>query len=173
MRSNGQGRTTGRRSSSATTRPPGGFIKRATTRRRCYSVTKTVVRQPGTSTSSSTMCWRRLRRSPDQRWPLFIKKLLGPTRRNGLTFPNSRGKPYTRDTYRQSIVRAIEKAGCNHWTPLQIRHNAATRWFDEAGYDVASVLLGHRDRRSTSRYIDQRLDDVLRASKKVNQIGSM
>lgn len=99
--------------------------------------------------------------------PKDARELLGTPKRRGLVFPNTRGKRYTRDTYRQEIVRAAKRAGCNRWTPLQIRHSAATRWFDEAGYDVASVLLGHRDRRSTSRYIDQGLEDVLRASKKV------
>ena len=99
--------------------------------------------------------------------PFEARVLLGPPKRRGLVFPNTRGKRYTRDTYRQEVVRAANRAGCDRWTPLQIRHSAATRWFDEAGYDVASVLLGHRDRRSTSRYIDQGLEDVLRASRKV------
>jgi integrase len=53
------------------------------------------------------------------------------------------GACYSRRSYRQAIVRACRKAGIAEWTPLQLRHAAATAirsWF---GLESAQVVLGH------------------------------
>ena len=93
--------------------------------------------------------------------------LLGEQKKAGHVFCNTQGNLYNANSYRSSIVRAIKRAGVKHWTPLQLRHNAATNFFNAAGYDTASILLGHHDRRSTARYIDRQLQDVLAASRKI------
>jgi integrase len=53
------------------------------------------------------------------------------------------GDHYTRRSYRLAVVRACRKAGVPAWTPLQLRHVAATEIRARYGLEAASVLLGH------------------------------
>jgi integrase len=53
------------------------------------------------------------------------------------------GLRYSRRSYRQAIVRACRKAGVPVWSPLQLRHAAATRIRAQYGVEMARVILGH------------------------------
>jgi integrase len=50
---------------------------------------------------------------------------------------------YDRRAYRQAIVRACERAGVPAWSPLQLRHTAATAIRARYGLEAAQVVLGH------------------------------
>lgn len=67
---------------------------------------------------------------------------------------NARGKPWTPGNYRQAIVRAAARAGVPHWTPLQLRHTAATRLRRLAGLEAARAVLGHSRASTTEIYAE-------------------
>jgi integrase len=62
-------------------------------------------------------------------------------KQNPLRTPRDR---YDRNSYRQAIVRACERASVPAFSPLQLRHLAATRIRAEHGLEAAQVVLGHR-----------------------------
>lgn len=84
-------------------------------------------------------------------------------------FMTRSGRPYTRDTYRQNIKRAIRRAGCGEWTPHQLRHSAITRWANELGVDAARLLAGHASPVMTMRYIDHSAEQVLKAADRLQK----
>lgn len=53
---------------------------------------------------------------------------------------------------RTAIYRACGRAKRPHWTPYQLRHNAATRVARELGVEHARAVLGHSDVAVTRRY---------------------
>src|SRR5262249_15716417 len=85
------------------------------------------------------------------------------------------GDHYTAASYPQAVRRAIERANrarrceacraaeapCEacvahqlpHWHPHQIRHAVATHIEEQYGEESARVLLGHRSRNITRRYV--------------------
>jgi integrase len=50
---------------------------------------------------------------------------------------------YNRRSYRLAIVRACRKAGVPAWSPLQLRHAAATAIRTRYGLEAAKAILGH------------------------------
>ncbi len=54
------------------------------------------------------------------------------------------GERYTSNTYRQAIVRACVRMGIAPWSPLQLRHTAATAVRKEYGVEGAQLILGHQ-----------------------------
>lgn len=61
-------------------------------------------------------------------------------------------KPYTRQgigrewqtkRYAHAIADACIEAGAAHWSPNQLRHNAATRLRSSHGLDISQTVLGH------------------------------
>ena len=72
---------------------------------------------------------------------------------------------YDKDSYRQSIKYAVQKANKNlpaeeqitDWTPYAVRHTAATMMELEAGLDEAQALLDHSSADMTRRYAHARL----------------
>ena len=62
---------------------------------------------------------------------------------------------YTKDSYRQAIVRACKKANVSQWHPHQLRHNAATRLRKEYGLEIAQIILGHRSADVTQIYAER------------------
>jgi integrase len=73
--------------------------------------------------------------------------------------PQLLGEHYTPDSYRRAVARACQAAidagveGAAHFTPYQLRHNCATEIANRENIELAQVLLGHRDIRTTAGYV--------------------
>lgn len=79
-----------------------------------------------------------------------------------------RSPRYDRRTYRQAIVRACRKAGVPPWTPLQLRHAAATTIRARFGLEAAQTVLGHVKADTTQIYAER---DLARARAVMAEIG--
>jgi integrase len=75
---------------------------------------------------------------------------------------------YDRRSYRQAIVRACRKAGVPEWTPLQLRHTAATVVRARYGLEAAQVVLGHARADVTQVYAER---DLTKAHAVMAEIG--
>jgi len=75
---------------------------------------------------------------------------------------------YNRRSYRVAIVRACRKAGVPAWSPLQLRHTAATLIRAKYGLEAAKAILGH-SRVETSQIYAER--DMGRAAEIMAEIG--
>ncbi len=64
---------------------------------------------------------------------------------------------YDRRSYRQAIVRACRKAGIPEWSPLQLRHTAATQIRSQYGLEAAQIVLGHARADVTQVYAERDL----------------
>jgi integrase len=62
---------------------------------------------------------------------------------------------YDRRTYRQAIVRGCDKAGVPRWSPLQLRHTAATAIRARYGLEAAQAVLGHSRPDTTLIYAER------------------
>ena len=80
----------------------------------------------------------------------------------GLLFRTATGRAYTSLGYRLSIVRACDRACIERWTPLQIRHSAATRFRAALGIEATRVLLGHRSAVTSEIYAERDLAGAMR-----------
>ena len=78
------------------------------------------------------------------------------------------GARYSRRSYRQAIVRACRKAGVSEWTPLQLRHYAATNIRARFGVEAAQVVLGHAKADVTQVYAER---DLAKAHAIMAEIG--
>lgn len=78
------------------------------------------------------------------------------------------GLRYTRRSYRQAIVRACQKAGVPEWSPLQLRHTAATVIRAKYGIEAAQLILGHARADVTQVYAER---DLARARTIMAEIG--
>ena len=72
------------------------------------------------------------------------------------------GDRYTEPSYYRAIVYALErakKAGVKipHWFPNQLRHTHGTAVRKQFGIEEASILLGHRNIRTTEIYAERDL----------------
>lgn len=59
---------------------------------------------------------------------------------------------YRVDSYRRAIARACDVAKVARWAPNQLRHAAGTEFRRQFGIEVASVLLGHSNLRTSEIY---------------------
>jgi len=75
---------------------------------------------------------------------------------------------YNRGSYRVAIVRACRKADVPEWSPLQLRHTAATLIRAKYGLEAAKAILGHA-RVETSQIYAER--DLGRAQEIMAEIG--
>jgi integrase len=75
---------------------------------------------------------------------------------------------YDRRTYRQAIVRAARRAGVAPWSPLQLRHTAATMIRERYDLEAAQAVLGHARPDTTTRYAER---DLERAKRVVREVG--
>jgi integrase len=75
---------------------------------------------------------------------------------------------YNRRSYRQAVVRACRKARVPEWSPLQLRHTAATLIRARYGLESAQAVLGHARADVTQVYAER---DVERARKAMAEIG--
>jgi integrase len=72
---------------------------------------------------------------------------------------------YNRRSYRLVSVRACRKAGVPEWSPLRLRHTAATAMRAKYGAKAAKVVLGHT---KTQIYAER---DMGRAVEIMTEIG--
>jgi integrase len=102
----------------------------------------------------------------------IVKEFLG-TDLNAYLFKPSSNDPrhggrYLRRSYRQAIVRAARKAGVPDWSPLQLRHTAATSIRAQYGLEAAQVVLGHAKADVTQVYAER---DLAKAREVMREIG--
>ncbi len=75
--------------------------------------------------------------------------------------PNPKRAPgacYTRNAYRTAVQRACHKAGVPTWSPLQLRHSAATAIRARYGLEAAQVILGHAQADTSEIYAEKSAD---------------
>jgi integrase len=75
---------------------------------------------------------------------------------------------YNRRSYRLAIVRACQKAGVTEWSPLQLRHSAATAIRARYGVEAAKVILGHTKVETSQIYAER---DLGKAQEIMAEIG--
>lgn len=75
---------------------------------------------------------------------------------------------YRPQAYGKAIADAARRAGVPHWTPNQLRHNAATAIRKAYGLKVAQVVLGHTDEKTTEIYAET---DLRQAREAIAKIG--
>jgi integrase len=75
---------------------------------------------------------------------------------------------YDRKTYRHAIVRACDKAGVPRWSPLQLRHTAATLIRTKFGLEAAQIVLGHAKADVTQIYAER---DMTKAHAVMAEVG--
>jgi len=61
-------------------------------------------------------------------------------------------------SYRQSLSRAIRRAGAQHWTPYQLRHTRGTEVRRDYQLEGAQAILRHRHAKVTGVYAERSLD---------------
>ncbi len=75
---------------------------------------------------------------------------------------------YDRRAYRQAIIRACRRAGVPRWTPLQLKHTAATAIRARYGLEASQVVLGHAKADVTQIYAER---DLAKAHAVMAEIG--
>jgi integrase len=75
---------------------------------------------------------------------------------------------YNRRSYRLAIVRACQRAGVPAWSPLQLRHTAASAIRARYGLEAAQTVLGHKKADVTEVYAER---DLARARAVMAEIG--
>jgi integrase len=85
---------------------------------------------------------------------------------------------YDRRSYRLAILRAVDKANRERarqglpplprWSPLQLRHTAATRVASQFGVEAARVVLGHAKVETTQIYAER---DLARGAQIAAEVG--
>lgn len=85
-------------------------------------------------------------------------------------FQNNKGKPYTRQVYRNRLIRNSRKAGIGDVTPYALRHTFASMESD-AGVETTSLasLMGHSEIRTLKRYVTNNYESHLNAVQKVEE----
>ena len=81
---------------------------------------------------------------------------------------------YNKDSYRNAVVAAIDKANqvlpdeekIPHWTPYQLRHSASSAMeVEEDGIDKAQALLGHTTPNMTAKYNHRQMQKAKKLAK--------
>ncbi len=75
---------------------------------------------------------------------------------------------YNRRSFRVAIVRACQKAKVPAWSPLQLRHTAATAIRAKFGVEAAKTVLGHTRIETTQIYAER---DLNKAQEIMRDIG--
>lgn len=74
---------------------------------------------------------------------------------------------FDRFSYRQSLVRAMDKAKVDHWHPHQLRHTRGTEIRARFGMEAAQVWLGHAHLKATEVYAKRDLDKAIEIAKAI------
>ena len=75
---------------------------------------------------------------------------------------------YNRRSYRNAVLRACLKAGVPAWSPLQLRHTAATSIRAQYGLEAAQTVLGHAKADTTLIYAER---DMARPATIMREVG--
>ncbi|MEM9019929.1 MAG: site-specific integrase [Planctomycetota bacterium] len=75
-------------------------------------------------------------------------------------FQTRRGTPWTPDSLRQAVRRSTDRLSLEPWTPLQLRHAAATRLRKLIGVEAARTVLGHSRLQTTEIYAERDLESA-------------
>jgi integrase len=78
------------------------------------------------------------------------------------------GERYTRRSYRLAVDRACRRAGVPPWSPLQLRHTAATAIRAQYGVEAARTILGHSRVETSQIYAEA---DLGRAARIMGEVG--
>lgn len=97
--------------------------------------------------------------------PIFCPQEARKTPVKGRRAPKLR---YDRRSLSTAVRRACLRAGVEPWTPYSLRHAAATNLNAEFGPEVARIVLGHADLKTTSTYI---VDDLAKAAEALGKVG--
>lgn len=62
---------------------------------------------------------------------------------------------YDDGSYRQAIRRGCDRAGVPHWSPNQLRHNAATNLRAKFGIENSQIPLGHKHTKTNEIYAEK------------------
>jgi integrase len=74
---------------------------------------------------------------------------------------------YDRRSYRQVIARACQAAGVSAWSPLQLRHAAASTIRARYGVEAAQGVLGHSRVETTQVYAERLLGQAARVAAEI------
>jgi integrase len=96
------------------------------------------------------------------------RKTKARSKTQGPGFAQRHRERYDRHSYHQAVERACKRAAVEPWSPLQLRHTAATRIRSQYGVETARVILGHT-RVETSQIYAER--DLGRAQEVMKEIG--
>lgn len=88
-----------------------------------------------------------------------------------LCFTTAFGNPWDKDSYRQAVTRAAQRAKQPHWTPYDIRHCTAQAVRDKAGPEAAQALLGHSRLSTTEIYAQAAEAKAIEAAKAVPKLA--
>ena len=80
-------------------------------------------------------------------------------------FTNREGKPWNKDQYRRSIVRACDRAKIQRWSPYQIRRTAGQKVRDAMGVEFSQALYGHSRSSTTDIYTSAAEQKAIEAAK--------
>ena len=108
---------------------------------------------------------RNARRRANRKSPMTHSQAKRKAKRNRRISPKDY---YNKDSYHHAIRRACDKANVSHWSPNQLRHNAATRLRKEFGIEAARTVLGHSSPVVTEVYAEI---DQLKAADIMGKIG--
>ncbi|WP_339743360.1 site-specific integrase [uncultured Rubinisphaera sp.] len=83
--------------------------------------------------------------------------------------PREENEPYTLKGLGGSVRKSCIRAKVDHWSPGQLRHNAATAINREFGdIDASRVVLGHSEVSTTQQYAER---DLAKAAEIIARIG--
>jgi len=88
-------------------------------------------------------------------------------------FLNSNGKPFDRNQYRRSIVRACERLKLPSWSPYALRRTAGQAIRDELGAEHVQALLGHAKLSTTEIYAKATERRAIEAAKHAPHIAAV
>jgi integrase len=77
------------------------------------------------------------------------------------------GESFITGSYTNSIRYACNRAKLKHWSPLQLRHTAATLVRRQFGIEGAQVILGHSELTVTQVYAEADRAKAIRVAKKI------
>jgi len=107
---------------------------------------------------------RNARKRSGRRSPMTPSQAARKRKRNPERAP---GACYTCNAYRTAVQRACRKAGVPTWTPLQLRHSAATTIRARYGLEAAQVVLGHAQADTSEIYAEKNTDLARRVAVEV------
>ena len=125
-------------------------------------------------------CHKTGKQSPDRKTKVYASELrrrarLKEERRRQRARKRRCAPRYTRQTYRQAVLYAIDRArnageSVPHWYPYMLRHTRLTEVQDQYGWDDAAAVAGHESVNTTKRYAHLRHERALRIAEGTQRV---